>query len=470
MSLLGAYLTPHPPLIIPQIGRGEEEKVRATIASMVQVGKRIADHKPETVVFITPHGPLFSDGIGIYNDEHLQGDFHRFGEYTLSYGMDKDQGLIRRFLKELALEDTGVALIDQESAKEFGVSSRLDHGILVPLHFIQDHYRDFLGVGLTYGLFSHEENYRVGMALKRAIDASGKKVVIVASGDLSHRLKEEGPYSYSPMGPVFDKEFQDRLLARDHFGIVTMSPELCEKAGECGKRSVDVLLGVLDGMTYTVDRLSYEGPFGVGYAVMAFEEIGPGGKSFAGEILEARKSHVRHKREREDIFVRLARETIETFIIEDRVMGAARAPYEGVALLKTRDFGAFVSIKNSRGLRGCIGTYRPTRENLGEEIIHNALAAATEDPRFDAVTEKELGDLIITVDVLHPPRPVKGMAELDPTRYGVIVRSGYKSGLLLPDLEGVDTPEEQLRIVLSKAGIKPHESYDLEIFEVERHE
>jgi AmmeMemoRadiSam system protein A len=223
-------------------------------------------------------------------------------------------------------------------------------------------------------------------------------------------------------------------------------------------------------MTYTVDRLSYEGPFGVGYAVMAFEAIGPGGKSFAEEILEARKSHVRHTREREDIFVRLAREAIETFLIEDRVIGAAREPYEGVALLETREFGAFVSIKNSRGLRGCIGTYRPTRENLGKEIIHNAIAAATEDPRFDAITEKELGDLIITVDVLHPPRPVKGITKLDPKRYGVIVRSGYKSGLLLPELEGVDTPEEQLRIVLSKAGIKSHESYDLEIFEVERHE
>ncbi|OPL07688.1 MAG: hypothetical protein AVO33_03935 [delta proteobacterium ML8_F1] len=470
MSLLAAYLTPHPPLIIPLIGRGEEKKIQRTIDSMEEVGRRIAALKPKTIVFITPHGPMFSDGIGIYSDPQLEGDFHRFGENTLSFSMGKDDSLIRQFQKEMHYEGIATALIDKESAREYRVSNHLDHGILVPLYFIQKYYKDFQGVGLTYGLFSYGENYRVGAALGRAIEKNQKSTVIIAIGDLSHRLKEEGPYSYHPDGPEFDNQLQEKILTKNHLGIVTMSPTFCEKAGECGKRSVDMLLGALDQSVYTVESLSYEGPFGVGYAVMAFEDIRSGGDSILEEIVEDRRAHVARKRSSEDIHVRLARETIETYVRTHRVLDPSKSPYGDCQCFETKDFGAFVSIKNSHGLRGCIGTYRPTKKNLGEEIIHSAIAAATEDPRFEAITKEELGDLVLSVDLVHPPKSAAGIEDLDPLKFGVIVRSGYKSGLLLPNLEGVDTPEEQLRIVLGKAGIREHESYEIEIFEVERYE
>lgn len=127
-----------------------------------------------------------------------------------------------------------------------------------------------------------------------------------------------------------------------------------------------------------------------------------------------------------------------------------------------------MSLKKRGLLRGCIGTYEPTEESLAEEIIVNAIRAATEDPRFPPVTAGELPELTVSVDVLSPPEPCAEQ-DLDPKRYGVIVAAGWRRGLLLPDLPGVDTVEEQLRIAKLKAGIPPGEPCRLWRFTVERH-
>jgi AmmeMemoRadiSam system protein A len=134
-----------------------------------------------------------------------------------------------------------------------------------------------------------------------------------------------------------------------------------------------------------------------------------------------------------------------------------------------RRAGAFVSIKKLGDLRGCIGTIEPTCDDLAQEIIHNAVAAATRDPRFEPIDESELPYLSYSVDVLSPPEPVNGPEELDPRRYGVVVQSGRRRGLLLPDLPGVDSVEEQVGIARSKAGILPGEPVDLYRFQVERY-
>ena len=131
--------------------------------------------------------------------------------------------------------------------------------------------------------------------------------------------------------------------------------------------------------------------------------------------------------------------------------------------------GVFVSIKKNGQLRGCIGTIQPQRDNIAEEIIHNAISAGVRDPRFMPVDGSELGDLVYSVDVLEKHESVDTDDELDPKKYGVIVRSGLRSGLLLPNLEGIDTVREQIEIALQKAGIRPDEHYTLERFEVKRH-
>ncbi len=164
-------------------------------------------------------------------------------------------------------------------------------------------------------------------------------------------------------------------------------------------------------------------------------------------------------------FVRLAEETIRRYIQEGRVV----SPPEEVTPEMRERAGVFVSLHKRGQLRGCIGTIEPMEENVAQEIIRNAIAAATRDPRFPPVRPEELDDLDISVDVLTTPEPVAGMEDLDPKRYGVIVESGWRRGLLLPDLEGVDTVEYQVEICRRKAGIGPHEPVQLYRFQVIRY-
>ena len=164
--------------------------------------------------------------------------------------------------------------------------------------------------------------------------------------------------------------------------------------------------------------------------------------------------------------VELARETIESYVREKRTI---KPPEELVPEMQGRA-GTFVSLHDSRGsLRGCIGTIEPQQPTVAREIIQNAISAATRDPRFPPVQPEELKDLDIKVDVLTEPEPIDSMDQLDPKRYGVIVESGWRRGLLLPDLEGVDTVEYQVDIAMRKAGISPGEPMQLYRFEVKRY-
>jgi len=168
----------------------------------------------------------------------------------------------------------------------------------------------------------------------------------------------------------------------------------------------------------------------------------------------------------ESAHVRLARETIENYVKQGKIITPPKDLPEEMINQKA---GVFVSLKKFGDLRGCIGTFMPTQENIAQEIIKNAISAAIDDPRFPPVTVPELEDLSISVDVLSAPEEVKDVSQLDPKKYGVIVSSGYKKGLLLPDLEGVDTAEYQIDIAKRKAGIYPDEKVKLYRFEVKRY-
>ena len=172
------------------------------------------------------------------------------------------------------------------------------------------------------------------------------------------------------------------------------------------------------------------------------------------------------KKNEESAYVRLARETIENYVKQGKIITPPKDLPEEMINQKA---GVFVSLKKFGDLRGCIGTFMPTQENIAQEIIKNAISAAIDDPRFSPVTVFELEDLSISVDVLSAPEEVKDTSQLDPKKYGVIISSGYKKGLLLPDLEGVDTVEEQIDIAKRKAGIYPDEKVKLYRFEVKRY-
>ena len=245
-----------------------------------------------------------------------------------------------------------------------------------------------------------------------------------------------------------------------------MDPALYEPAAECGLRAFWMMAGALDGQALKIKKLSYQGPFGVGYGVVSLRVTREDTRrSFAEryEMLERRAQEER--RAAEDDYVRLARHAIETIV---RTGKPAERP-QGLPSEMAERAGVFVSLKKNGELRGCIGTFEPTAKNIAEEILQNAVSAALRDPRFPPVREEELDALVCSVDVLTEPELVGGVDDLDVKRYGVIVESRGRKGLLLPDLAGVNTVEEQLHIARQKGGIPEDASVRIWRFMVERH-
>lgn len=466
-KILSGYLMPHPPIIVEEIGRGEEQRARETLEGCKTIAKDIRDKRPTTIIIISPHGPLFADAISISVEENLKGDFRNFGNRGLKFHFINNKKLVDEIIAESYRQDIMIAKVDQDFAKSYNIDGDLDHGALVPLYFVDKEYRDFELIHITYGLLPPRELYRFGNIIKEKSLESEEDVVLIASGDLSHKLSDDGPYSYSPYGEQFDKKIVNLLEEGDFKSVAAFDLELSERAGECGLRSLMILAGFLDGLIITPEILSYEGPFGVGYCNAMF---GVEGKAEEENIFEKltvlEEKRIKDIRKGEDEYVKLARNSLEHYIKEGNIMDV---PKDLSRKLLNHRHGAFVTLKKDGILRGCIGTIEPTRSSLAEEIIHNAISAGLKDPRFEPVGEEELSHLVYSVDVLYPPEPISSIEELDVERYGVIVSKGFRKGLLLPNIEGVDTPREQVSIALRKAGIGEHEDYKLERFEVERH-
>lgn len=468
MTILAGYLMPHPPVVIQAVGHEQSKVVAATARSMDEVGRQIASLQPEVIVVISPHGPLFSDAIAIRGERSLEGNLSAFGAPEIHLKKNNALSLIQALADQATDNNLPAVIFDHALARRFDVSGDLDHGVIVPLSFVEKHYSNYELVEITYGLLSTDELYRFGQLLASCIDDLGIRAVIIASGDLSHKLKDSGPYHFDARGPKFDEWIVDAFENNDLVKVVTADEALCEGAGECGKKSMDIMIGALDGLEVTSKVLSYEGPFGVGYGVVSLTDPKPSeeAKRFE-EVVQGVLSRRLTRRNREDNFVRLARLAIEAYVREQKRI---KLPVElKEPELEGPSKGVFVSIKSSGGLRGCIGTTIGTQHSLAEEIVHNAIQAATEDPRFPEIEPWELEHLTISVDVLSKGELVSGIEALDPKTYGVIVESDFRRGLLLPDLEGVDTVEDQIRIALNKAGIKEHETYRIHRFTVERH-
>lgn len=445
-KILGGYLFPHPPIIVKEIGRGEEKKAIKTIEASKALGKDIANMKPSTIILITPHGPLFQDAISISTEDDLKGDFGDFGAKNLKFKLKNNKELVEEIVKESEEAGIGILEVNQDTAKKYNIDLKLDHGTLVPLYFINENYNDYKLIHITYGLLAPKELFGFGKIIQKIVRKSKEDVIMVASGDLSHRLSHSGPYGYSPYGKKYDRQIVNLLDQGDFKSILEFDLDLSERAGECALRTLIILGGFLDKLKIESRVISYEGPFGVGYSNAYFK--------------------VKEGAHKESPYVELARKSLEHYLETGKIIKPPSNLSDN--LLKKR-YGAFVTIKINNKLRGCIGTIFPTRDNLAEEIIYNAIASGTEDPRFSPITKEELPYLEYSVDVLYPPEPIDSIEELDVEKYGLIVSKGLKKGLLLPNLEGINTPEEQVDIALKKAGIKKGEGYKMERFQVERY-
>lgn len=462
-KISGYYIVPHPPIIIPQIGKGEEEKIKKTKESLMEVGRDIKSKRTKTIIIITPHGPIFRDAVALTNFPYIHGDFEKFGEREVELNFKIDTELTQKIADYAKKYNVESLLIDEKSCRRYNIDKKLDHGAMVPLYFISKEYSEFQIIHITYGMLSKMSLYKFGMAVKEAAESMDYDSIIIASGDLSHKLSSDGPYGYSKYGPEFDKNLIKLIENIDVKGIFSMDKKLVNEAGECGLRSFYILFGSLEGIKAQSKLLSYEGPFGVGYCVFKIEGHEDKNSERFKEIEQLLKGSKNIKDE--DMYVRLARESLEHYIKTGEYLPVPSYLPSEMLLNK---HGVFVSLKKEGELRGCIGTISPATESVALEIIRNAVEAGTDDPRFYPVDEDELDEIEYSVDVLMPPERAS-IDMLDPKKYGVIVRKGFRTGLLLPDLEGVDTVSEQIKIALKKAKISEDEDYSIERFEVVRH-
>ena len=460
MPVLAAYMVPHPPMIVPEVGRGSEKQIKATREAYAHVAEEIAQLKPETVIIASPHATMYADYFHLSPGENAQGSFQQFHAPQVQFHELYDDTLVKSIQTMTnELHFPAGTLGQREPA--------LDHGTMVPLYFIRQKYTDFRLIRSGLSGLSLEEHYRFGQIIQAAIVQTGRRAVFIASGDLSHKLQTYGPYGFSEEGPEYDRRIMD-VCSRAAFGeLFDFSESFCERAAECGHRSFVIMAGVLDGLTVEAKRLSHEDVTGVGYGICTFH---PMGRNDSRRFLDIRQREEEKRltkaRDGCDPWTRLAWQSVDSYVLKHQVI---KVP-EGLpdALMHKRA-GVFVSIHKQGRLRGCIGTIAPTRANLAEEIIHNAISASSNDPRFDPIRPEELKWLEMNVDVLGEPEDIASEKELDVKRYGVIVSKGHRRGLLLPDIDGVDTVQQQISIARKKAGIDQNEKVSMQRFEVVRH-
>jgi len=344
----------------------------------------------------------------------------------------------------------GKVKIDSELARKILATSdylqkdsaahQIEHSLEVQVPFLQYFKSDIKIVPIVLSFATGSIYKQIGKEIARAIKDLNREVVIIASSDMTHYEPQESAEKKDNQAIAAILELnEDKLLARIEELDITMcgyapTVSLISAAKELGAKEAELIRYQTSGDT-TGDYSSVVG--------------------YAGIIIKKAEIHP---------LVKLARETVETYTKEGKVYEPQKLTPE----MKEKA-GVFVSIHKLDQLRGCIGTFEPTQKNVAEEIIHNAISSATRDPRFLPITPGELGDLHYSVDVLTRPEPVAGKDQLDQKKYGVIVEAGSRRGLLLPDLEGVDSVDYQIDICCQKAGIAPDEPVKLYRFEVRRY-
>ncbi len=433
MSILKTYIVPHPPLIIPSIGRGKEKKIQTTINAYKQVAKEVSTIKPDTIIIISPHSVNYQDSIHISPGAYAEGDFNNFySPETIKVEYDE---LLINEIDKIAKEKKYPINIDTEN------NPKLDHGTMIPLYFINQEYQNYKVIRIGISNLSLEKHYQFGIIIKEAIQNKNNKTIVIASGDLSHKLQENGPYGYSEDGKKYEKMIIKTLMNANFKELINYNQELLEKAAICGHPSFSIMAGTLDKTKVKSKFYSHEDITGVGYTIISYTPMS------------------------EDIYVQLATKTIEEYIKNNKILKINNdIPKE----LIDNKAGVFVTIYKNNYLRGCIGTIFPTSNSIAEEIINNAISSATKDNRFIPIEKEELEDLTIKVDVLSKPEIINSIEELNPKEYGIIITRGYKRGVLLPDIEGVNTKEEQIAIAKEKGNITEND-YIIERFTVKRH-
>jgi AmmeMemoRadiSam system protein A len=450
-------ISPHPPIFVPAIGGSEAQVAQASLDALAAARDALSDFAPTTLVLMSPHAPAASDAFLIDASAQFTGSLAQFGDPE-PYGWPGDPEFADALIKRV--EGAGIP-VSARSVDDRLQPGWLDHATIVPLSFLEPTGTARLVI-LSLSYRDYPEHRLVGQLVAQTAEALGRRIAFIASGDMSHRLTPGANAGYSPRGAELDAAIRDRVAAGAFVDLMSLPPDLVEAGGECGLRSLVTLGGFAGPDPVPTLVLAYEGPWGVGYLTALAGSAALAAHARTATAAAGRKGGMAGADESD--IVRLARASIESWV---RNGSSLRAEPLDSADYPSRA-GAFVSLHRDGMLRGCIGTIVPTRSTLAEEVAANAVQAATEDPRFNPLSTEELADLDVKVDVLHAPEACT-LEDLDPANYGVIVTSGYRRGLLLPDLEGVDDVASQVAIAMQKAGIQPDSRCEIQRFKVDRY-
>ncbi len=261
MSLVFAAITPHPPLLIPTIGKDELKKIEKTKIAMEKLEEELYLSKPEVIVIISPHGHLHSDAFTVNFCTEFETDLREFGDLSVK-------------LKYKGSSHLSHAIQHEGRGKHMPVTTlsepKLDHGATVPLYYLTPHLRDIPVVPVGFSDLDWKTHFEFGELIKEQIMKTNKRVAVIASGDLSHALTTDAPAGFSATGSEFDAKIQELLATRNTTGMLQLDPEFVGSAAECGFRSFLILMGILRDIHYTYESYAYEGPFGVGYLTANF--------------------------------------------------------------------------------------------------------------------------------------------------------------------------------------------------------
>ncbi|MEI6288480.1 MAG: AmmeMemoRadiSam system protein B [bacterium] len=261
MSLVFASIVPHPPIIIPAIGKENTIQVAKTKEAFEHLERELYASKPEIVIFISPHGEIKADAFTINMSNTYEINFEAFGDFATKFNVAGDTVFITIDKEKINLKSP-LNIISEP---------KLDHGIGVPYFCLCQHLENFKIIPIYYSLLDNQSHLEFGKSLKETIMASDKRVAVVASGDMSHCLTENAPAPFNPAGKEFDDKIIELLKNKDAQSITNMDHVLIENATECGLRSIIILMGILNGINYQTEILNYEAPFGVGYLVANFK-------------------------------------------------------------------------------------------------------------------------------------------------------------------------------------------------------
>lgn len=265
MTILIGAITPHPPLLIPEIGREEIKNVKKTDESLRIVSEKFNDLELDTIIFISPHAPFITNGIAIYSDKILYGDFSQFGYPAVSFEIENDLETMNLIISEGRKLNINFVKLPS--------GYNLDHGVLVPLYYLrQNNKKRFKIVAMSQHFTIEIKKLNlIGEIIKKISNGLDKKIGIIGSGDMSHRLLKTGPYGFHPSGPKFDNLIIEAIKKESFDDLISIPNNLIEEAGECGYRSIITIFSVMPFEVFKSEILSYEGPFGVGYLVVLIE-------------------------------------------------------------------------------------------------------------------------------------------------------------------------------------------------------